>query len=76
MRRQEFVGVRWLAADMNIAPDDTLDEVEAIVTNPQVSIRGMVLTLKLSDWSVAERLPSSSSACAAGDIAMCGRGNS
>ena len=32
VRRQEFVGVRWLAADMNIAPEATLDEVEAIVT--------------------------------------------
>ena len=57
VRRQEFVGVRWLTADMNIAPNDTLDEVEAIVTNPQVSIRGLVLTLKMSDWSVATRLP-------------------
>ena len=57
VRRQEFVGVRWLMADMNIAPDDTLSEVEAIVTSPQVSIRGMVLTLKFSDWSVANRLP-------------------
>jgi 23S rRNA (cytidine2498-2'-O)-methyltransferase len=57
VRRQEFLGVRWLAADMNIAPDDTLSEVEAIVTSPQVSIRGMVLTLKFSDWSVASRLP-------------------
>ncbi len=57
VRRREFVGVRWLTADMNIAPDDTLDEVESIVTIPQVSIRGMVLTLKFSDWSVANRLP-------------------
>jgi 23S rRNA (cytidine2498-2'-O)-methyltransferase len=57
VRRHEFLGVRWLAADMNIAPEDTLNEVEAIVTSPQVSIRGMVLTLKMSDWSVANRLP-------------------
>jgi 23S rRNA (cytidine2498-2'-O)-methyltransferase len=57
VRRQEFVGVRWLTADMNIAPNDTLDEVETIVTNPQVAIRGLVLTLKMSDWSVASRLP-------------------
>ena len=32
VRRKEFVGVRWLVADMNIAPEDTLSEVEAIVT--------------------------------------------
>ena len=56
VRPQEFVGVRWLTADMNIAPDDTLSEVESIVTNPQVSIRGLVLTLKFSEWSAANRL--------------------
>lgn len=57
VRRREFLGVRWLTADMNIAPQATLDEVEAIVTHPDVTIRGMVLTLKLSEWSVAEKLP-------------------
>jgi 23S rRNA (cytidine2498-2'-O)-methyltransferase len=57
VRRAEFLGVRWLVADMNIAPEATLDEVEAIVTHPNVTIRGMVLTLKFSDWSRAELLP-------------------
>jgi 23S rRNA (cytidine2498-2'-O)-methyltransferase len=56
VRRKEFVGVRWLAADMNIAPDATLDTVEAIVTHPGVSIRGLILTLKFADWSDAGRL--------------------
>jgi 23S rRNA (cytidine2498-2'-O)-methyltransferase len=57
VRRSEFEGVRWLVADMNIAPQDTLDEVESIVRHPSVSIRGMVLTLKFSEWNVAEQLP-------------------
>jgi 23S rRNA (cytidine2498-2'-O)-methyltransferase len=57
VRRAEFFGVRWLIADMNIAPQATLDEVEAIVTHPNVTIRGMILTLKLSDWSRAGQLP-------------------
>jgi 23S rRNA (cytidine2498-2'-O)-methyltransferase len=57
VRRHEFLGVRWLLADMNIAPQDTLDEVEAIVTHRGVTIQGMVLTLKLADWSLAERVP-------------------
>jgi 23S rRNA (cytidine2498-2'-O)-methyltransferase len=57
VRRNEFEGVRWLVADMNIAPQDTLDEVEAIVGHPGVSIRGLVLTLKLSEWNVAMELP-------------------
>jgi 23S rRNA (cytidine2498-2'-O)-methyltransferase len=57
VRRHEFVGVRWLAADMNVAPQYTLDTVEAIVTHPDVTIRGLVLTLKLADWSLAAQLP-------------------
>jgi 23S rRNA (cytidine2498-2'-O)-methyltransferase len=56
VRRSEYLGVRWLAADMNLAPTYTLDAVEAIVTSPGVHIRGMVLTLKLADWDQAERL--------------------
>jgi 23S rRNA (cytidine2498-2'-O)-methyltransferase len=56
VRRSEYLGVRWLAADMNLAPNYTLDAVEAIVSHADVHIRGMVLTLKLADWSHAERL--------------------
>ncbi len=57
VRRTEFEGVRWLVADMNIAPETTLDEVEPIVTHPRITIRGLILTLKLSDWGIAARLP-------------------
>jgi 23S rRNA (cytidine2498-2'-O)-methyltransferase len=57
VRRGEFVGVRWLTADVNLAPSYTLDTVEAIVNHPGVAIRGLVLTLKFADWSQAERLP-------------------
>ena len=57
MRRREFRGVAWLAADMNVAPDTTLDTVEAIVTHPTVNIRGLLLTLKLLDWEMADEIP-------------------
>jgi 23S rRNA (cytidine2498-2'-O)-methyltransferase len=57
VRKHEFEGVRWLAADMNIAPESTLDEVEAIVRHPGVTIRGLVLTLKFADWTAADKLP-------------------
>jgi 23S rRNA (cytidine2498-2'-O)-methyltransferase len=56
VRRHEFRDVNWLAADMNVAPQYTLDAVEAIVTHPGVNIRGMVLTLKLADWKLAQCL--------------------
>ena len=51
-----FAISRWLAADMNVAPDYTLDAVEAIVTHPDVHVEGMLLTLKLLDWGLAERV--------------------
>jgi 23S rRNA (cytidine2498-2'-O)-methyltransferase len=56
VRRSEYLGVRWLAADMNLAPNYTLDAVEAVVAHLGVHIRGMVLTLKLADWTHADRL--------------------
>jgi 23S rRNA (cytidine2498-2'-O)-methyltransferase len=57
VRRREFRGVTWLAADMNVAPRYTLDTVEAIVTHPTINIRGLLLTLKLLEWKLAEQVP-------------------
>jgi len=55
--RREFRKTRWLTADMNVAPNYTLDAVEAIVTFPSVNVRGMLLTLKLADWRLADSIP-------------------
>jgi len=57
VRRREFRNVAWLTADMNVAPQYTLDTVEAIVTHPAVNIRGLLLTLKLLEWELAEQIP-------------------
>lgn len=57
VRRREFRGVTWLAADMNVAPETTLEAVEAIVTHEAVNIRGLLLTLKLLEWGMADLLP-------------------
>jgi 23S rRNA (cytidine2498-2'-O)-methyltransferase len=57
VRRREFRKIRWLTVDMNVAPLYTLDAVEAIVTHPEVNIRGMLLTLKLFEWKMAQDLP-------------------
>jgi 23S rRNA (cytidine2498-2'-O)-methyltransferase len=56
VRRRECRGVDWLAADMNIAPTNALEAVEAIVTYPGVKIRGLLVTLKLLDWDVADHI--------------------
>jgi 23S rRNA (cytidine2498-2'-O)-methyltransferase len=57
VQRREFRKTRWLTADMNVAPKYTLDAVESIVTHPMANIRGMLLTLKLPEWSLAQRVP-------------------
>lgn len=57
VKRREFVGAKWLVVDLNVAPSFTLDAVEDIVTHSSVKIRGMLLTLKLSDWALADEIP-------------------
>lgn len=57
VRRREFRGIQWLAADMNVAPQTALDTVEAIVTHQAINIRGLLLTLKLLEWDMADAVP-------------------
>ena len=57
LKRSLFNTFRWLMSDANVAPNYTLDTVEAIVTHPDVRIEGLVLTLKLTDVSFAAQLP-------------------
>lgn len=57
LKRREFRSFRWLTIDTNVAPQHTLDTVEEIVTNRQVRIRGLLLTLKMTDWELAEAIP-------------------
>lgn len=56
LKRREFQNVQWLMADSNVAPQHTLDTVEAIVTHRRVHIRGLLLTLKLPEWRLADQL--------------------
>ena len=57
VRRRDFRKIRWLTADMNVAPSYTLDAVEEIVAHPEIAIRGLLLTLKLPQWDLAEHVP-------------------
>lgn len=57
VRRGEFRSVKWLFADMNVAPQYTLDAVEAIATSRRAQVRGMLLTLKLLEWELAGEVP-------------------
>lgn len=53
LRRSDLAHVRWLAADINQPPNYTLDAVEGVVSYPGCTIRGLVLTLKLTSWDLA-----------------------
>ena len=57
VRRREFREMDWLTADINVAPNYTLDTVEAIVTHSGVHIPGLLLTLKLIEWEMATDIP-------------------
>ncbi|TWU21239.1 SAM-dependent methyltransferase [Bythopirellula polymerisocia] len=54
--KRDFQRAKWLTADMNVAPGYTLEAVEDVVLNKTPSIRGLVLTLKLADWSMASQI--------------------
>ena len=57
VRKREFSDVNWLFADLNTAPNFTLDMISDIVAHESVNIKGMVLTLKLSDWKSVAEIP-------------------
>jgi 23S rRNA (cytidine2498-2'-O)-methyltransferase len=55
--RRAFVGVDWLTCDINLPPNYTLDAVKAIVAHPGVRFKGLLLTLKLVEWTLAAEIP-------------------
>ncbi len=57
VKKKDFKDVRWLMADLSIAPQYTLDTVRDIVQHERVDIRGIILTLKLSNWEVLDAIP-------------------
>ena len=57
VRKRELKNVRWLICDINVAPNYSLDTIEEIVTNQHCQrIRGLILTLKITDWKMAEEI--------------------
>lgn len=55
--RKDFAKARWLMCDANVTPQQTLDMVEDIVAHKDTHIRGMLLTLKMPNWSLIDNLP-------------------
>ena len=58
IRKKELRDVKWLLSDVNVAPQYTLDMIDEIVNNQHVTkIKGLILTLKLSDLALADEIP-------------------
>ncbi|TWU65960.1 SAM-dependent methyltransferase [Crateriforma conspicua] len=56
LKRSVFSDAKWMMVDSNVKPDQTLSTVENIVTHPRVPIEGVLLTLKLGNYAMAENL--------------------
>lgn len=57
VKKRDFRDVRWLLADLNMDPNYTLENVAEIVSHESVDVKGVILTLKLSDWKMVAGIP-------------------
>ncbi len=57
VKRSIFRDCRWLVMDANVAPNYTLDTLDGVLTQGGARPEGLVLTLKLTDPALAEKLP-------------------
>jgi 23S rRNA (cytidine2498-2'-O)-methyltransferase len=57
VKRDVFRQCDWLVMDANVAPNYTLDALDGLLTQAGVRPKGLVLTLKLTDPKLAEKLP-------------------
>ncbi len=55
-KRSQYKNVRWVISDMNVAPNYTFDVLEELLARPDAKIQGMLFTLKLFQWSLADDL--------------------
>lgn len=56
VRRKTYSKFRWLAADASVAPKYSLDVVEDIVTYKTNHIAGLLLTIKLTNYELADKM--------------------
>ncbi|MCA9172931.1 MAG: hypothetical protein KDB14_00380 [Planctomycetales bacterium] len=56
VRRRDLAEARWLCVDSNISPDECLTMLESLHAHDQVQFNGMLITLKLPDWRLADQL--------------------
>ena len=57
VRRKEFRNTKWLLSDLNADPKFTIETVAEIVNHPLVDVKGIILTLKFSEWKNTASIP-------------------
>ena len=58
LRREMLPGrVDWLLLDVNLAPQVALHSVRRLVAALRRQLAGVIFTLKLNDWSMADEVP-------------------
>ncbi len=53
VKRKEFRNTKWLLSDLNADPKFSIETVADIVNHPLVDVKGIILTLKFSEWKNA-----------------------
>ena len=57
VKKRDLSNVKWLTADVNAAPQFTLDAITEFVEHPSINIRGVVLTIKLLERKLILQIP-------------------
>jgi len=57
VRRKEFRNTKWLLSDLNADPNFSIETIAEIVNHPLVDVKGIILTLKFSEWKNTTSIP-------------------
>jgi len=57
VKKRDLSEVKWLTADVNAAPQFTLDAITEFVEHPAIDIKGVVLTIKLLERKLILKIP-------------------
>lgn len=57
VKKRDLSEVKWLTADVNAAPQFTLDAISEFVEHPSIDIKGVILTIKLLERKLILQIP-------------------
>ena len=57
VKKRDLSQVKWLTADVNAAPQFTLDAITEIVQHPSIDVKGVILTIKLLERKLVTGIP-------------------